>query len=50
MDAFDFSLAFIRRGSVLLLEEYNVKVSSQDFEEFRGMSYKHFYPTLYAKI
>ena len=44
------SEALFEEAQILLLEEYNVKASSQDFEEFRGMSYKHFYPTFMSKF
>ena len=44
------SEALFEEAQVLLLKEYNVKASGQDFEEFRGMSYKHFYPTFMSKF
>ena len=44
------SEALFEESQILLLKEYSITASSEDFEEFRGMSYKDFYPTFMSKF
>jgi len=44
------SEALFEESQILLLKEYGITASSEDFEEFRGMSYKDFYSTFMSKF